>query len=262
MVLGRFKEAMSDVAETLRRAFVNPTCERAEVGFPHPVLAGLPPLGAVARMGELSVFPVSTDVRLLATGVSQPVSVTLQAALRCENAQETWGSVSRSCHVPLFKSEATSRMAIPPLPRAPRSLRPEWGLAGCRGMAATFSLPGAAGRSLPTQFRPPRVSSGLAVVLGMPVSITGENIQALNKSLWMRYTVQFVKGTGENIRSVDILGLFWVPVKGVRELRHDARNNRLMVQLDTSAYGATRQLFILARRKSDGSLVSCFLEEG
>jgi hypothetical protein len=261
MVLGRFRDAMSDVAETLRRAFVNPSCERAEVGFQRPVLGGLPPLGALARTGDLGILPLPTDARLLPMGVSQPVPVTLQAALHHENAQETWGSIARTSPVPLFRADSCGRMAIPPLPRAPRPLRPDWGFAGRRGLAAACGLPAAAARALPTRFSPPRASSGLAVVLGMPVSIAGENIQALNKSLWMRYTVQFVKSSGENIRNVDILGLFRVPVKGVRELRHDVRNNRLLVQLDASAYGAKRQLFILARRKADGSLVSCFLEE-
>jgi hypothetical protein len=83
----------------------------------------------------------------------------------------------------------------------------------------------------------------------------------LPKALNMRYTFQLVKTTGENIRNLDVLGVYPVPTKGVTSLRHDARTGRILVNLGPEAVGASRGRFILARKKDDRSFVSCFVEE-
>jgi hypothetical protein len=77
----------------------------------------------------------------------------------------------------------------------------------------------------------------------------------------MRYSLQLVRGTGENVRNLEVLGLFRLPRKGVADLRHDPRLGRLLVRLLPLAVRAERAPFILARRKDDGALVSCFVED-
>ena len=77
----------------------------------------------------------------------------------------------------------------------------------------------------------------------------------------MRYSLQLVRGTGENVRNLEVLGLFQIPSKGVVDLRHDPRQGRLLIQLESSAIKAPRAPFILARRRDDGALVSCFVED-
>jgi hypothetical protein len=77
----------------------------------------------------------------------------------------------------------------------------------------------------------------------------------------MRYSLQLVRGTGENVRNLEVLGLFRLPRKGVSDLRHDAKQGRILVRLESSAVRAPRAPFILARRKDDGSLLSCFVED-
>jgi hypothetical protein len=47
----------------------------------------------------------------------------------------------------------------------------------------------------------------------------------------------------------------------VADLRHDARRGRILVRLESEAAKAPRVPFILARRKDDGALLSCYLEE-
>jgi len=85
--------------------------------------------------------------------------------------------------------------------------------------------------------------------------------------LWIAGTRPFgpmcvvVRATGENIRNLDVIGLYRIPVVGTRQLNHDPATGRLLVTLGPEANGAKRALFILARRKTDASIVFCFVEE-
>jgi hypothetical protein len=112
----------------------------------------------------------------------------------------------------------------------------------------------------------PALSRGTALcsleaAFAQALAIRGEDIQHLPKGLWMRYSLQLVRETGENVRNLEVLGLFRIPRKGVGELRHDPRLGRILLRLDPAAAGAARAPFILARRKDDGTLVSCFVED-
>jgi hypothetical protein len=102
---------------------------------------------------------------------------------------------------------------------------------------------------------------GLELMLSLPVPIRAEDIQHLPKGLWMRYSLQLVRGTGENVRNLEVLGLFRIPRKGVTDLRHDPGLGRILVRLEAAAVRAPRAPFILARRKDDGSILSCFVED-
>jgi hypothetical protein len=73
--------------------------------------------------------------------------------------------------------------------------------------------------------------------------------------------MQIVKATGENVRNLDLLGRYLIPNKGVRELRHDAGSGCLKVLLGPEASASGRALLLLARRKDDRSLLTCFAEE-
>ena len=77
----------------------------------------------------------------------------------------------------------------------------------------------------------------------------------------MRYTLQLVRATGENIRNLEVLGLYRIPAKGTRQVDHDPVTGRLLVTLDADAVGSRRAPFILARRKNDASIVCSFVEE-
>jgi hypothetical protein len=76
----------------------------------------------------------------------------------------------------------------------------------------------------------------------------------------MRYSLELVRATGENVRNLEVLGLFRLPRKGVTDLRHDPKTASILVRLEPAALKAPRAPFILARRKDDGALVSCFVE--
>lgn len=84
----------------------------------------------------------------------------------------------------------------------------------------------------------------------------------LPRAQWMRYSLQLVKATGDNIRNLELLGLYRIPSRGVVGMSHDAKTGRLLLALNREAVGASRQPFLLARRRDDRTLVSCLLEEG
>lgn len=261
MVLGRFKDAVSDVKETIRQAFRDPACRSADPTLSRPGAAVVPLLEGRGIGVDYGFHPVILGQDLAFPTILQNEPTCFTAALREENAWGTWAAGARVCEMPLFTAGACGRMDVPPLPRSASARRTDLAPFRCmsRAVREPFRSPGA--RSLSPRLVPPRVRRDLDAVLGLPIAIAGEDFQKLPKALNMRYTFQLVKATGENIRNLDVLGVYPVPVKGVAALRHDPRTGRILVNLDPEAVGAARGRFILARRKDDRSFVSCFVEE-
>jgi hypothetical protein len=261
MVLGRFRDAVSDVAETIRRTFQNPPCRTVATEFGRP---GTAPIGLL----ETTCIPVDyqfepgiriQDLRFCAVLHGEPMS--FEARLRREDAWAAWAAGAKVCEMAVFRVGNCSRLAVPSLPRSVpvRGVNlPPFRITS-RFIREVIAAP--AIRHLSPGFSPPRVSRGLEAVLGLPLAIGGEDLLKLPKALSMRYTFQLVKATGENIRNLEVLGVYPVPVKGVTALRHDAGTGRILVNLGPEAIGAHRGRFILARKKDDHSFVSCFVEE-
>jgi hypothetical protein len=153
------------------------------------------------------------------------------------------------------------RLEVPALPRGVAARQARTGDLAARGRSGweVFAPPGV--RRAQDGFGAPRTCRGLEQILALPVAVAGEDMAKVSKALWMRYTLQLVRATGENIRNLDVVGLYRIPAKGTRQLNHDPATGKLLVTLGPEASGARRSLFILARRKSDASTVYCFLEE-
>ena len=181
-----------------------------------------------------------------------------EARLCREDGWTAWAAGAQVCQLPLFRAESQARIEIPPLPRAAavRRVAPAPFRPGSRAIREPLQAP--ATRSHAPGFRPARTFRNRELVLGMPISIAGEDFSRLPKVLNMRFTVQLVKATGENIRNLDVLGVYRVPVKGVVSLRHDPATGRLLVDLGPEALGVARGRFILARRKDDRVLCELF----
>ena len=261
MVLGRFRNAVSDVAETIRRTFQDPPCRAVETRFNRPGASTI-------RLLETTCIPVgyrfepglrAQDLQFLA--VLQGEAMAFEARLCREDAWAAWAAGAKVCEMTVFRAGNCSRLAIPPLPRSVPvtnvSLPPF--RTSSRFLREAVVPPVV--RSLSPRLSPPKVNRALEAVLGLPIAISGEDLQKMAKALNMRYTFQLVKATGENIRNLEVLGVYPVPVKGVTSLRHDARTGRILVNLGPEAIGARRGRFILARKKDDHSFVSCFVEE-
>lgn len=257
----RMKDAVSDAVETLRRAFAG--LKVVELA-PGPFLLqshGTEGLSAVALGGLEAPLAILGEMRLLTKDVECRELMPFQAELQAEAGWATWradaevvsmtplaaGSAAQIAALSLPRQVQTQgRLESPAHPTVRRWLEPV-GAAGTRRLHVALGVGS--------------VQSGLGTMLELAVPIQGENIQHLPKGQWMRYSLQLVRGTSENVRNLEVLGLFRLPRRGVVDLRHDPRLGRLLVRLLPLAIKADRAPFILARRKDDGALVSCFVED-
>lgn len=263
MAFGRIKDAVTDLAETLRRVFQDPPVQSGSTALDAPVPLGVAMLEVLARQVDHAPHPiVSPDAPVLREARPENPPLSLAAQLQEEQGWEAWSAGARVCAMPVFEAGAAPRVAIPPLPKRAETLRIVLEAWRTRVHGENPRLGSCATRRLSAELAVPRVREGLALVLALPVAIPGELWASQGKALQMRYALELVKATGENIRNVEVLGLFLIPDKGVLEMRHDPRNQKLLLRLDGNARSARRRPFLLARRREDGALVSCFLEQG
>ena len=259
-MFGRMKEAMVDAAETLRRAFVGLAVVE---WIPEPFQLrshGSAGLVAAPREGLELLAANGLDMKLLREAVEGRALEPFHAALQAEAGWARWGSEAEVLRMTPFETGRAARVAVPPLPRRAQVLgrveppaRP-----ATRRVSEPLLRPGT--RRLDPALDSSEAQGGMEVMLSMAIPIQGEDVQQLPKGLWMRYSLQLLRGTGENVRNLEVLGLFHIPRKGVSDLRHDPKSGRIMIRLEPAALRAPREPFILARRKDDGAFVSCFVE--
>jgi hypothetical protein len=260
-MFGRVKDAVADAAETLRRAFAGLKVLEAA---PEPFLLtchGTAILSAEPKVGLQPPVAACSGMRLLREAVEGRALEPFCARLQAESGWARWGSEAEVIRMVPLEGGRTTRVTVPPLPRKARPLgrleplfRPP-----AHRLSEPLLQPGA--RRMEPGLDQVEAKAGLSAMLTLAVPIRGEAIQHLPKGMWMRYSLQLVRGTGENVKNLEVLGLFRIPRKGVTDLRHDAGLGRILVRLESSAIRAPRAPFILARRKDDGSLLSCFVED-
>ena len=260
-MFGRVKDAMADAAETLRRAFAGLKVMDAS---PEPFLLqchGTVVLAAEPRAGLEPPATACMDMRLLRQAVEGRALQPFHAELQAETGWARWGVEAEVIRMTALEGGVAARVAVLPLPRKATVLgRVD---PPSRPNTRRFSEPlvPSGTRRMDPGLGQVIAEAGLETMLSLAVPIRSENIQHLPKGLWMRYSLQLVRGTGENVRNLEVLGLFRIPRKGVADLRHDPKLGRILVRLEASAIRSPRVPFILARRKDDGSLLSCFVED-
>lgn len=262
MGVGRLRGAVSDAAETLLRLFRDVPIHQLPAALPHPVTHGAPPLAVVPVALAHGFDPRMTSPGWhLAVPVREEPTAWMARLVR-EDAWDRWAAGAAVMVLEVFHPAGRRQVSIPSLPREPKVLRLEPGgfRVALRQHRQPLTKPGAlrASPALPL----PAVRRDLDRALGLPVAVATEDLQRVPKALWMRYTLALVKATGENIRALEVLGLFRVPSRGVASLRHEARTGRLMLELTREASGAPRVPLILARRREDHAILTCFPEEG
>jgi len=252
---------MSDLAETIRRVFKPPPCHGAPMGFASLGSRQVPPLEARALPGFEPARGVALPGALLRPAPPVAVALAWTPAVVAEPGWQAWEAGAKVTVLPTFRAEKCARLAVPALPRRVETRREPVGIAAPRARQAWAPLAAAAARPVPLGLGRPRAFRELERMMGLPVAVRGEDLGRISKALWMRYTLQMVRSTGENIRNLEVLGLYLIPAKGARQIRHDPATGRLQVTLGPEAIGAARAPFMLARRKSDAEIVCCFVEE-
>jgi hypothetical protein len=260
-MVARLREAMSDLAETIRRVFQPPPTHPVAVAVPVRAPGRMPVLGAAAVAPFVPCAASSAAAALLPAAPSRQEEVGWTARVAGESGLAAWTAGVRTGVLALFRPSQTSRMEVPALPRgaAVRRLAPDpfsgRGRSGWRGLQVPAVRTGSG------PLAPPRALQGLDRVLGLPLAVRPENLDRLSKAVLMRYNLQLVRSTGENIRNLEVMGLYRIPSRGTRPVRFDSTTGRLLVAMSAEAAGAPRSPFILARRRSDGTVVCSFVED-
>ena len=261
MVAARFKEAMADLAETIRRVFQPPAARPVPLAWPFPEPGRVAPLEAAPGQPFAPCAAAAVAAELLRPAPPAAVALAWAPRVEGEPGLADWNAGVRTCAPPMLRSEGCARVEVPALPRRPGirrerpagfAARPRSGWAGPEPPAVRRGLQSLGGF---------RVFPGLQAVLGQPMAVVGEDLGRLPKALLMRYNLQLVRATGENIRNLEVVGLYRIPAKGTEQVRPDPATGRLLVTLGPAAAGARLAPFILARRKTDASIVCCFVEE-
>lgn len=260
-MFSRFGDAVKDAAETLRRVFRDPAAHTIPLVLaarPQPPLAVL---GSQVLAGLEAFAPVPGPQRIEPEAVLQVPAMALQAGSKGEAEWASWSAGAKVAVMPVFKARQTGRLEVPPLPRRPKVAAVAAGSFPTRVQRAFDTLPRPGQRSLPPALAAPACRRGLELALGLPVAVSGEDLRTAPRPTQMRCSLQIVKATGENVRNLDLLGRYMIPKQGVREVRHDAASGRLLVLLGAEAAGSGRAPLLIARRKDDRSLLTCFAEE-
>lgn len=259
-MLGRVREAVADAAETLRRAFAGLKVFEAAPERFQPQGQGWHPPESTGCEGLEPLAVDSQALLLLKGAVEGKRMAAFQAKVVSETGWAAWTAEAEVVRMAPLEAGRATRMVVPPLPRRAVPLGAIEGFVrpGIRRVGEPLQAPGQ--RTLEVSLGRCKAFAGLPTMLTLPVPCLGESPQRLPKGLWMRYSLELVRRTGENVRNLEVVGLYHIPRKGVRDLRHDPKTSRILLHLDESALSAPRQAFILAKRKDDGALVSCFVE--
>jgi hypothetical protein len=261
MAMGKLREAMSDMAETIRRVFKAPQTTASPMGFATPSAPGSPSLEAMALAPSYD-FEALLRIEPPLAGAKVAVEpLTWAATVRGEPGWASWSTDATVCQLPLFRAEKCQRLLVPALPRQAVPQRVPLAGFSTRSRSGREPFPPPAVGSIRPQWTPPKAFGALELALGLPVAVNPEDLGKLSKAIWMRYTLQLVRTTGQNIRNLEILGLYRIPCKGTRQVRHEPATGRLLVTLGPEALKARKAPFILARQKDDNAVVCCFVEE-
>ena len=261
MAVNRFREAMADMAETIRRVFQAPATLGVPLGFRLAVPGAAETLTTSALEPSYRFQAETAREPALEAGLPLAVATGWTAVLREDPGWTAWAAGAVVCQLPLFQAEKCQRLAVPALPARAAGRRVALDAFASRTRSGWTGFGPPAVRREDPGLPAPACRRDLEQALSLPVAFTGEDIQKLSKALWMRYTLQLVRGTGQNIRNLEVLGLYWIPSKGTRQVRQDPATGRLLVNLGPEAVGARKAPFILARQKDDASVVCCFVEE-
>jgi hypothetical protein len=253
------RKVLGEAADALRRLFGAPVVRSLAAPVPSAIGHGGPLLRADAR-GQLDPLVIHPESLPLFTGAAGTATLEPFSTELCvEEGWARWSTEARVQIPSLFPPGGAAGGSVPSLPQGRAQRLPVPAVA----QPAVRMAPPAVGK--PRAFRIPiqgfdlELEKGLGPVMRKPFSFPSQNVLKLPKSLWMRYSLALVKATGENVRNLEVLGLWQLPRKGVSGLRPDAEG-RLWVQLSPEASGAPRAAFMVARKKDDQSLISAFVE--
>ena len=261
MAKGMLREAMSDMAETIRRVFHAPDTRAPSMAIAGPASAGVQVLEGAALAPAYRFEPRTCVEPAFGPAREETEPMAWTPTVLGEPGWGSWTAGASVCRLPLFQAEQCRQLPVPALPGKAVPRRASLEAFSFRARSGWQGLAEPKVGAIRPRWSAPEVHAGLAGMLALPMAVSPEDLGRLSKAVWMRYTLQLVRSTGQNIRNLEILGLYRIPAKGTRQVRHEPATGRLLVTLAPEAASARRSPFILARQKDDNAVVCCFVEE-
>lgn len=261
MAKGMLREAMSDMAETIRRVFHAPDTRAPSMRISEPFSTSVGVLGTAGLAPAYRFEPHTGQAPSFGEAREEVEPMTWTAVVKGEPGWASWSPDTEVCRLPLFQAEQCRQLPVPSLPSRAATRRAAVEGFAFRSRSGWQTIPAPPVAAIRPKWAAPEVHAGLARILTLPLAVRPEDLGRLSKAVWMRYTLQLVRATGQNIRNLEILGLYQIPAKGTRQVRHEPATGRLLVTLGPEAGSSRRSPFILARQKDDNAVVCCFVEE-
>lgn len=258
-MLGRIKDTVEDVAETIKRAFVGPAVHSAPQFFIETPVSNAMSLPVASTL--VAPLTISANISVASLLLSAPVSnadVQFRPRVLLETG-EAFKANAKLVSIPLAWSGVVKSAEIPRM-NAPavRGVDDSYSVFKTEFyVLPQFSLKLEKTYKLNTSMNTPRCFASVETALSRPIGIQSENVEKISKALLMRYTIQLVKETRENIRNLEIIGLYSIPKKGVRAIKRDASAGLLRILVGPEAQNSEYNKLMLARKKSDSTIVSC-----
>jgi len=265
-LLGRIKDTVEDVAETIKRAFVRPKVHSASGFFiREPEFKSAEWLSVDTRAGELlstaGIVPLPLFVAVSACDHNMKFETrsflengeVFKADAKLVSVSFVWSGVVISADIPGMNSPASKRVEEPYAVALPP----------CRTISQSqFGIKHGKTYTLKAQLREPVCYRSVERAMLIPINIRSEDLEGVSRALMMRYSLQLVKETGENIKNLEIIGLYRIPKNGLKSVKHDATTGLLKIVAGADAQNSKECYLLVARKKSNSSIVSCMVHEG
>jgi hypothetical protein len=258
------KNAAGDLAETTVRAFAGPKVylapqcfleepiinpmEQPSVSVSSAALLSQPEAHSIALL-TLTMPPASAaDIKfdtLTLNGMGEPFSVSA-ASLK---ASFSWPFATRSADIP--KIDALGANTIDPSTFGFQT--------GTKGVAE-IDIPASETRSFTAFIAAPSCIASTGRAFMEPIGIKSKDLASVPKSIWMRYTMRLVKETGENVKNLQIIGLYSIPKNGVKSIAHSASDGGIQILVSAEAVDSKHCTLVVARKKSDNATISYIMD--
>ncbi|MCL1893458.1 MAG: hypothetical protein FWG02_04370 [Holophagaceae bacterium] len=262
-MLGRIRDTVGDVAETIKRVFKGPKVHSAKgLFFRDPeyktvswltaetkgdVLISQP--STVQQSLLVSVSAINPDMKFVAKSFVETGEV-FRAEASLVSVALAWSGIVTSADIPglnspqmkrvdeYFTTFKTKSFGLPP-----------------------FDIKHGKTYKLATRISVPACYRSLERAMLVPILLRSEDLEGVSKSLMMRYNLRLVKETGENIKNLEIIGLYQIPKKGLRSVKHDTTTGLLKIIVGPEAQNSPYCNVVVARKKSNSAIVSCRVDE-
>jgi len=256
-MLSSIRNAVKDLSETIVRAFFGATTHRASQCFiAEPECNSMEKLFASVSSAALISQPSVNSVALLKWASAKAPVIKFDAITQW-NTLDEFNLSPKRCDVCFFWPCTTASAKIPEMnePSAFIIDRSIFNFKTEKQAIAQFEILAKTHESAEC-FIAPKCVQSIERALMESIIIKSQDIAGVPKALWMRYTMLLVKKTGENVKNLQIIGIYKIPKNGVKKISHSASRGIIRIHVGSEAIDAQDCTLVIAKKKSDDTIMS------